>query len=42
MLPIEREDKGKRTLKEAKALLCVLMIHVSLAVPFEEAVAKHT
>lgn len=35
MLPIEREDRGKMTLTKAKAVLCALMSHVSLAVPFE-------
>lgn len=35
MLPIEREDKGRMTQKRAKVVLCALMIHASLAVPFE-------
>lgn len=35
MFPTEREDKGKRTLKKAKAVRCALMIHVSLTAPFE-------
>lgn len=35
MLPVEREEKGKMTLRREKAVLYALLIHASFAILFE-------